>query len=1311
MPDTTTALDNLILTEFPYPIAVGYRRVLEASDWPTRIDRALRLFEYGLRTLGLDLISQYLIRDADTVSDPDLNTLLLDKLPKAPLGSWKQILFTTLHIYGGLRHRFFMPELYDLYWDTSHEPHEPRADIQHPYDRLIQIQNDLRYHTRPTTDMDWQALGEEVMADLREVLGQFAFLQGYDFVQIVGQHDTTYDYLVYTGERPVTPAAPLTTSKLLDVGRFYLSKDQQDFLELHPLLIFWEDRLASIPPIEQLRDAGVYETFTKTSVTYILALSALERTSQDPGLVGEFVRLLYLTIEQDKQQPPHEATEREGAPEPATQHLTWSMLQDIATQIAERRFKDVRAKYQPAVYLQRQDVKAAFDDFLASDKTVFLLLGKSGVGKSNFILSVADEHQADDSMCLLLYDGANLEVDKPLSELIGRDFEARLRQLSGQRGQGTVDVLAELGNIEGIENHRVLLFIDAINENAEARSLLRRVNALVESVAVPWFKVVLSSRPEAWRVMKRGVKLPEQCYYRAPGGQDTEGEFEASSYGVTIKAFTKAELPQVYAKYRQAYSLQTPYEAIPDELRSLLNDPLTLKLVAETYRGQTIPQTIRLREIYEKYVAQMIRDERLRLDDIVFLEEELLPLMIAEDRYENAIPADVVNKTRTASGRRLFELIHNDEKLSNGNLVNQSYMNLANAEILVIRGSPIDYKVTFKYERFYDYYGGKRLFELYRQRPDKLGAYLELIASQLREKQYLWGAVKSALGMELEQAIQQGQPDLLLSLATVNDTLVKELVVATLVDFGRDRIEAVRAFIQTHLVQKLDENALTMVETRLATVLGTVEVGSYTRQQVGIEVAYHLELTGVLEAGARSPDPAIRNYSAQYVYYLWNKAPHKAFDILEHLSQASIARFGLPNRDIFEACITISILIAFESLRDAAQQASVDRLQQIWRPVLARLLRANPNQNALVATLTNTFRNFILGFATPFVIRIADQMPKYYNCNTVELAQFFKLPQPAKERFRRIVPYIDPAYGSLEDIRPALVEAAQTRDIVTLYLVFIVLSIHGLVRPAATLPIVQELWTVAMAMERLGPYPQVLIGVLYNMLMSQFDDTQFRMMEDFVWTYFDRSEGVHYTDTNTYQFTWVDPYLILYDRRYDTVESPAVLARLDRVMQADGTINEQYNIKPPMPVKLRHLYLHLTPTMYVIWGQRRAPRRALHLLYDPQDKLMAIMLPKLLATLRKHMPDEVDDFMDERGLTEKMGAQVRAKTPLEGIGDLVGGRGLAFANQGLQMPWLRQELIALLSAAPDCKNLAQWAERFVKQMVNLVNGEPIFDLK
>ena len=96
--------------------------------------------------------------------------------------------------------------------------------------------------------------------------------------------------------------------------------------------------------------------------------------------------------------------------------------------------------------------------------------------------------------------------------IISQDFSDRVH-LSGQQVQ---QVWQEIDKIDGIQERQVILCVDAINENSEPTELLRQLDELVQK-PWSWLKIVLSSRPETWRSIKRGVNLAEKFYYREQG--------------------------------------------------------------------------------------------------------------------------------------------------------------------------------------------------------------------------------------------------------------------------------------------------------------------------------------------------------------------------------------------------------------------------------------------------------------------------------------------------------------------------------------------------------------------------------------------------------------------------------------------------------------------------------------------------------------------------------------------------------------------------------------------------------------------------
>lgn len=843
--DTTTSssslssLDRLILMDFPYPIASAYRQLLGEQSFERRVRRAIYVFEYSLRIFSICVISQYLLRDAETLSDVKLNELLEKRLPRASLGGWAEILFTTLQAYHDQRELFFIKELYDLYWDTSKTPHQPRLDVRRSYNRLIEIRNNLVHRLPPQDEGGWRELDEDVMQNLREILSQFVFIQNYYLLHVLERRGAEYACLTFRGEQISLGNVSLEFEGDIRLNTFYLVRKDLKSLSLHPLLIPWEGQPTAGDAAVAAVDAAIYESFTKTSLTYIATVLGKVVNVKEPTLLDEFVHLLYETVRIIKQ----------GRLLPG--HLTWHLLQEVSRLVSAKNFSHVRTRYHPNLYMQPRDAKQAYEAFLTSDKTAFVLLGRSGVGKSAFLQSVADEHEAGNQICALLFDAAKIDPDTPLLTTIQRDLQAYLLWEGEKAEAGVPDFLQEIARIEGIDQHRVVLFLDAVNENQTPKRLLQQIDALVGLSPYPWFKVVLSSRPEAWRAMTRGVQLHENRYY-IPTGEVLGTELTFSHSGFEIKAFKREELPLVYEKYRQFYDLQTSFEQLSVEQRQLIRDPLTLKLIADIYRGQAISAVLNPGMILE----QLLQSGRLEVADMQFLQEDILPLMMTGELFNAVITAQQVNTTITRAGRPLFELVQVDEVLSTGRRINQSFTNLVDAEILALLGSPMDYVIGFKYERFYDYFAGRHLYQISQTRPDRFAFYQAMI-ERAAVKPFLHNGVKSSIATRA----REGENELIQELCFTPLRSVKKMMMEVLTDLGRENLDRCEEILQLLLPYENKPGILERVQRFFQKSAPLTDIRSRNAKKIAVQVARNLNAPWVLFYGLSGRGPILNDHT------------------------------------------------------------------------------------------------------------------------------------------------------------------------------------------------------------------------------------------------------------------------------------------------------------------------------------------------------------------------------------------------------------------------------------------------------------------
>ncbi len=544
-------------------------------------------------------------------------------------------------------------------------------------------------------------------------------------------------------------------------------------------------------------------------------------------------------------------------------------LRAICSDITERRLSTVREKYSEGLYLQREHVHRAFMRFLEDPtKRGFVLVGGSGVGKSNFLLAARKELQSQESVCMLMYDAASLE--HPLVETIEEDFHQQRRAWTTQR------LWEKIENIDGIDKRLVLLCMDALNEHEQPRPLLRQLNELIQR-PWPWLKVVIVSRPEAWQSIRYGVKLAEALYYRGEGA--TLGAIlESFNYSERLEPFSRQELPLVYAKYKQVNEVQTAYEDLSGRLRDIISDPFNLWLVTKTYK--TIPEHLKTTTLITEYIYALTKDpqsKRLQGGDPDWLENQLIPLMVRKvvrkEPYANVITSDELNDADPPLYKALLARADSSELPQH-----QSFTNLVDAGILRRKPREIGFAIDFKYERFYDYFVGRRLFHMSEApQTDRYGYFLDMIG-RTTEYPYLWGAIRNALIQEAEKP----NIEIVLELCRTPDQHVREMMVSVLTALGADAPQKVESILK-ELVPAA-RRATTIKRVRQWQGKATVDADrpAWYAGRIATEVASNLDMPGLLQTAALQEDSTIRTEAVRFAFHLWKRDQPAGFAILEY---------------------------------------------------------------------------------------------------------------------------------------------------------------------------------------------------------------------------------------------------------------------------------------------------------------------------------------------------------------------------------------------------------------------------------------------
>ena len=1266
------SIDQTLLASMPQFVALNYKRMLDANTFQEQVHWGLHTYNLGLRALTIGLVTQYLIRDADDVSDPYLNELLLKKFPKLTLDAWQQLLFSTLRAYEGKRDLFFIPELYDLYWDTTEIPHLPKGDSERTFARLTQISLEVgTKRVLPKTDVEWGMLSREVRELLREVLSGVFFISAYDLIRVLDVDNQTYGYELHKGLKILIEREPRPKNEELRQGWFYLRWGSDEFLPLYPFIVFWEET-SGISPLDT--DTGIYDRFIYENLQYLLA--SLGTTFMAGESVQRFISVLYETIENAKRH--QEVTEK----------LNWWQLRDFCTDITDKRMATVATKYRLELYLQRDTIWEAFQSFLASDTKCFVLIGKSGVGKSNFFLSLRETLASRRDTCVLMYDGANLKADPSITAMISRDFDERL-VLAGNR---IADIWREIAKIEGIQEKQIVFFVDAINENPDARTLLRQLDDLVQS-PWSWLKVVFSSRPETWQSIKRGVRLADGLYFREDRTKEIGIELEGFSYSERMEPFTGEELHAVYKKYQETYCLQTEYGSITAEIRDILRDPLSLNLVANTYANRPIPSRLKRIQLIGKYVDALMASGRLQKEDLYLLEQSLVPLMVKENRFTNALTLDDIN----AAGSDIFNAIYSEQELSNNQRVNQSFQNLLDTEILVKLAEGRQEQLAFKYERFYEFFIGKRLYTYLPPIDDSIQDCVnkyEIWLSNVSQAPFLWGAIKSCLLKQLQSLADKSRQtlSLVISLSQLENQRMTEILIACLIELGRDDRKQIEQILEQMLKQP--NQFIPMKPNRLST-----QCPNWKR--IAIVVASNLALSAYLELALTDTSASVRAVALRHAYIYWRRNRQDGFALLDRLVERATGFFGVPIPSVFEPLIGLSLLILFDDFQNP-DTACI--LRDSWRPTIEKLLWVNPNHlGKRRERVKSRFRSLLMQIVVNFVLRSANEVPSQSQLNIPEFKLFFKKDSNLKRRreiAKLMISHLAHDKGSILDIRRELLEITSEKDFLVVLLSVAALQKELVKNSEQLLPVVKELFERVIDKKPLPTFIMVPLGIILNEAGIGTKSSRL-LLAEMTTRFLDQARGIWEGNLGSYRNSLIDS--LTFNEIEDVVDAPlGVTARayIDRAIKEQDYQWIRDMIQQEATTRgVEHEFITFAFSMI---------ESVIHL----QVPAIQDAIVEALARIRIYFPDQVDDFMIQNNLNEQMTADIRNRATSETLGDLLNLRALLFWQHIAVLgrsPEVWEKFLRVLQYLPDCDSLEQFIVILMKFAVNTVYGDSIFE--
>ena len=1021
-------IDNFVFESMPTFISNQYQKIVNSTDSQKKIRGIVQLYDQIIRTLAIVLISQYLKYNFDQFKSEEINKLLLSDLHSPTRHFWTKIFFRTLVVYEKNRDLFFMPELYDFYWNFNEKKSIPSSP-ESIFKKVETFCNDTFYKKNSNrSKTDWDKSVEEVLPWIREIFKSLWFLKEYDLIYIKETKQNKTIYQKYTGINPSYNLHTITTSSNYGTGWFFYSKKTHQCLSLHPLLIFWKmPESKETEFLLQKEKIALYDRLSPNNNRISYRVADFWDEVVYGKYFSQFIKIINFTIDTIKKE-----TESPTG-------YTWKELRRKCFKITKNKTSSIISKYDKKLYLQRDHLYQLFIKFIESDKTGFVLTGKSGIGKSSFFLSIVDifSNEKNSDLAILMFNSAKFENNEDLSIFICKE----LRLLNQSVDYLKINIWEEIDKIEGINKCKIVLVFDALNENENPISLLKQIDKIIEDYSYPWLKIVITSRPEAWRYLKRKVYLAKSKYHQDEGSENIQH---------VLDFFNKNELESVFNNYKDHFhlKLKTKVSSLPQELRFALSDPLKLRFISEMYKGDWL-EDVNLDEINKNYIDYLIEKRKLDRVDIAFLKKELVPLMVKDGTVTNTINETDVDEAKTSEGQALFFLINDYGMLSNNRKINQSFINLLEAEILSRQGEGLKYNIRFKFERLYDFFIGNFISETMTGLHNKKD--FEIFVNKIDDKPFLWGPIKTALILKLKNKDLQ----LIIDMCHTDYQLVKEMMTSVLTKFGKSHINQVGRILLKLLDLEFKDKALICVKSPIKVFFNIVSQepskDKLNAKKIALDVAKNLGLYEIIINGILDYSPTVRTHAVRHSINIWREDQYLNLKKISENNGLNIL-FGIldkirgGNRLNINAAIAVlgiyfSIIFECNRLNEHEKNKYLEILKKVSQKGLQNLLFLS-SEGKKDHLIKQYIRVFILKQLIKTTIAWAHHSPEHNTFSFSNTTTFFKLNIKDRKVLNVILPLFNPKNSNLKALKTSIQKIYDINDTIINWILWLVLLVQ-----------------------------------------------------------------------------------------------------------------------------------------------------------------------------------------------------------------------------------------------------------------------------
>jgi hypothetical protein len=1030
-PAKRAELHRTVRDSYPTPIALHFHRIHQ--DLNGRIREPLvtwgsmtNLFLHATQFMTYVCLVSYSAHP-DVHSDGAQRSVRRFLKEGGPgLGTWWNVFREVISAFMDHREKLFLSEVLAFYSSQGKE--------NSLYASLPWLRNENWGHLPTVSNEAARNFLDEFRFLFYLVMKQLEFLSNYVVLTPIehsGSETGEAPFLcrvrAFSGTDPSEPDLELASRDLLQKNRFYLLRmpagldlsstviQPGDLMELSPFLLTALDQESSRLFLHyqdsKIKKGADDDFFPLTSAEFKIDIGGqafqrrLDRTKNHTEL-EHLERLFDAALSSGRSAVP---SGRKAVPSPVLKGtLDWDAFVTACHIQSRQHLVNIldKFKYVSSRYVNRGTLEGAFWNFLESTKSGFLLVGGSGMGKTNLVSHLFEELNGRHVPALFVnsvHVDESLDIWRPVQRALSVDgvFESFLPAINEA--------------CERRESYLVVL-VDAVNEFAAGSlgpsDLFRKLDDMVVEAGslYPRLKFVITSRIKTWEVASQLIR--SSSYFE---GKDGVAHF--------IRGFDEAEAEAAFNKYKTA----TAYSALSAPARRELRDPLMLRLVMEAYEEKSIPvDRIDSIEVFDRYYRRFVFDDKIMEPEGLDWKLQAIVLDLAGVMALKGTESVLVK-------RHLGEPAHDDLRHSLEDLtLTSAYVRLVDRGILTESAVNNDRQIRFTYDRFLEYLlarecirelgqiveaqgwkdSQKQVVQFFIDRLDR-GHHLNTTWAALTQTLLLIhaGLLHHRAGRASSRLVAVDNRDfatLVKSMATSENPRLSSVVVELLTALAARFSSDLESLLTLLLSRSSDDTSLMLLDAAYSILTDDAhrleaarrEVAEVSRQE---RVLYSVFLRA-LEGEGRVADRAV-----QYLYFLWRfSSPDPSLDLAcrEHalrIIDSAVGDCGITSaltaggRHMLRNLAGLVLLLIAEGLDEATSVAPVlSSLRALLRNLRVDQLDSGPVLKAL----------------TWLSSEVLTRNPNPINQS--ELTALFATPG-AIEELRRVLDYLDPDYTPLDE--------------------------------------------------------------------------------------------------------------------------------------------------------------------------------------------------------------------------------------------------------------------------------------------------------